>query len=562
MPFVSFILFSTTFALTHYLVKPTSTGVTNSQILSIFTMWTPLVGAVLSFLSMIGMYLVRLVGLKKVKFCGPMLLVLGYAPWMIFGYQLVYREPRFTPIAIAIIEFLGKPILYAGAALTTIGLLWFFISLIRTIKRVHHLGMILTLPFVATLFSGCLGSLIELSCLLSDDPDHCYQAAAVQNSDPYGCEKVLGKGFEGSNPPRDKCYLEIAENTGDYSACDFIKGGVMSYTKQECIATAAIAHNDPAGCRKLTGPDFENCKQSVGASITTNKLASLSEEVENAKSALGADSKNPDLKKKLAELEAKQKDLFDFAPKSIQSEYFTKERETIMSDVDDEDVKSTISQQYIAYRNAHPNESIPNLLKKLDDIKTQQEYVKNLDDQVNEVFDGMKDTVIDFTKENLDEATGASEFTEEMQKKGVEWFKENGGDRVKNGIEHLEWMKGKYDKASEQYEKISAQIDKLKKVYDEANEVYKKIDSVNKLVAEGKIDAGKARVLHGAILLGKGLEYTTQYVPVFGSTISKISKETFEATTKFATERAKRTTAIDKCIDDPEHCDTDGISAY
>jgi len=31
-----------------------------------------------------------------------------------------------------------------------------------------------------------------------------------------------------SNPPKDKCYLMVAENTGDLSACDKIKGGLMS----------------------------------------------------------------------------------------------------------------------------------------------------------------------------------------------------------------------------------------------------------------------------------------------------------------------------------------------
>jgi hypothetical protein len=51
-------------------------------------------------------------------------------------------------------------------------------------------------------------------------------------------------------------------------------------------------------------------------------------------------------------------------------------------------------------------------------------------------------------------------------------------------------------------------------------------------------------------------------VPVFGSTVSKITDATFEATMKFAQKRAERATALDKCINDPEHCDTDSISGY
>jgi DNA repair exonuclease SbcCD ATPase subunit len=214
------------------------------------------------------------------------------------------------------------------------------------------------------------------------------------------------------------------------------------------------------------------------------------------------------------------------------------------------------------FRAKNPNASPDELSAKMGEIKDRQDTIKGLDEQVNEVFDEMKENMSEFVTENIDEATGASEFAEKMQEKGVEWFKENGGDRVKRGIENLEWMKEKYDKASEQYEQISAQIEKLKKVYDEATEIYGKIDKVNKLVAEGKLDKGKAGVLHGAILLGKGLEYSTKYVPVFGSTISKISKATFEETVKFATKRAQRTVALDKCIDDPEHCDTEGITGY
>lgn len=92
--------------------------------------------------------------------------------------------------------------------------------------------------------------------------------------------------------------------------------------------------------------------------------------------------------------------------------------------------------------------------------------------------------------------------------------------------------------------------------------VYDRVDKVNKMLAEGKIDTGKAKVLKGAILLDKGLEYATGYVPVFGSTISTISKETFGTVIELAKKRAERTTSLDKCINDPEHCDPNGISAY
>ena len=96
------------------------------------------------------------------------------------------------------------------------------------------------------LLSGCLGDLIEFSCLFSDDEGHCYQAAAVQESEPEECEKVTSD-FTNSNPPKDKCYLMIAENTGDPSICDDIVGGPASYTREGCIANVLDKHG-PESC--------------------------------------------------------------------------------------------------------------------------------------------------------------------------------------------------------------------------------------------------------------------------------------------------------------------------
>lgn len=561
MPFAAALFFALLFAGFSLMNKPDVSVIQSQAILDIFQKWSVFAGAAFGFLSMLGMYLFWLFGLRRLRLAGPILLLLGYLPWLAFGYNLVYLEPRYAAIAIAIILFFGKPLLYASAVIVGLGILGFLFLLLKNPKT-SPLTKILFVPLIALPLSGCLGELMGVLCDFFPDSDHCFQSAAVQKADPYGCEKIKGEGFKGSNPPRDKCYLMIAENTGDYSACDYIKGGPMSYTKEDCIFAAAVKHDDPKGCRMLTGLAFENCKHDLSQNITTDKLAGIAEEIENAKSALGADPDSAKLKKQLADLEAKKKDLYDFASSDVQNQYFKESREKIMEDIDDDDVKSVIARQFMDYRSKHPNEDMDQLLKKMEQIKENQEYVKNLDDQVNELFDEMKGNVTDFVTENVDEATGASEFAEEMQERGLEWFKEKGGDRVKRGIENLEWMKEKYDKASEQYEEIAGQIEKLKKAYDEAYAVYKKVDAVNKLVAEGKIDKGKAGVLHGAILLSKGLEYATEYVPVFGSTISKISTATFETTIKLATERAKRTTAIDKCIEDPEHCDTEGITGY
>lgn len=111
------------------------------------------------------------------------------------------------------------------------------------------LTAVLTIPL-----SGCLGDWIEFACILdADDPDHCYQAAAVQSADPDDCENVKGEGFSGSNPPKDKCNLMIAENTGDLSACDNMVGGFMSYDPDECVRSV-LSNYGPEACEKAVDP--------------------------------------------------------------------------------------------------------------------------------------------------------------------------------------------------------------------------------------------------------------------------------------------------------------------
>jgi tetratricopeptide (TPR) repeat protein len=428
-------------------------------------------------------------------------------------------------------------------------------------RKLFQILLILATPLLLT---GCIGELMGVVCDFLPDADHCYQGAAIQSGQVEECEKIKGEGFKGSNPPRDKCYLLIAENTGDYSACDQIKGGPMSYSREECIEGAAVKHEDPAGCKKLSGSSFERCKQSVGASITGDKLTAITAEVEEAMSAAGKDPDDADAQKRLADLKAKQKDLFAFATPGAQSQFMKTAREEIMAEVEDDDVKSEISKIFVAYRGENPNADPNQLLKKMEEIRDQQETAKRLDEYANTLMDQLKEGAGEFAGDTMDDLYGEDieKYKEAMAERGMKYLEEKGGKDLKRGIENLEWLKGKYDKASEQYEAINEKLEKLKKVYDEAAEVYRKIDEINKLVASGRLDIGKAKVLHGAVYLGKGLEYATAYVPVFGSTISTVSKETFDATIKFATKRAERTTAINKCIDDPEHCDTDGISAY
>lgn len=359
-------------------------------------------------------------------------------------------------------------------------------------KKFFSLFFVLLSPLFLT---GCLGELIGATCEYLDDQDHCYQSAAVQNGNPEDCEKVKGEGFSGSNPPKDKCYLQIAENTADAEVCDQIEGGIMSYTKEGCVE-------------------------------------GVNEKIDKAS--------------------------------GVDPQEFRKAREEVMADIDDDDVKSSIAKIFSGYRDDHPGMSLDEQIAKMREIKENQETLKRYDEQANTLMDQVKDGASDFAGTTFDDLYGedVKKYQEAMEAKARKLAEEVGGEKLTSSIAQLEALKEKYDKASDQFEKINEKIEKLKKVYAEVAEVTAKVDAINKLVAEGKIDLERAKVLHGAVYLGKGLEYATSYVPVFGSTVSTISKEVMDATLKFATSRAQRTTALDKCIEDPENCDPTGITPY
>jgi hypothetical protein len=105
---------------------------------------------------------------------------------------------------------------------------------------------ILLVTSFSFLLSGCLGDLLDWGCEYSDDEGHCYQSSAIQDSEPERCGNVTSH-FTGSNPPKDKCYLLIAENTGDPSVCDNIVGGPASYTQSECLQNVLQSHT-PESC--------------------------------------------------------------------------------------------------------------------------------------------------------------------------------------------------------------------------------------------------------------------------------------------------------------------------
>lgn len=107
----------------------------------------------------------------------------------------------------------------------------------------NKIGVGLFLVVMLLVLPGCLGQIISVFCpYLYQNSSHCYQRAAVIDSNPDMCEQVEQPEEwkkAGSNPPKDKCYLMIAENTGDKTVCQYIAGGIGSYTKEECYQAAS-----------------------------------------------------------------------------------------------------------------------------------------------------------------------------------------------------------------------------------------------------------------------------------------------------------------------------------
>ena len=150
--------------------------------------------------------------------------------------------------------------------------------------------ILLLLLCVLLLVTGCawnlLYALLGAGCDVSSDP-HCSQNEAIASSDPTTCEKVTAPAEYaklGTDPPKDKCYLEVAENTGNDTNCAKMQGGPGGYEPSECYTKIAEDKLDPTDCAKITGetdttPD--ECYQAVGAKGgTPDKCAGLSGSVE------------------------------------------------------------------------------------------------------------------------------------------------------------------------------------------------------------------------------------------------------------------------------------------
>ena len=394
-------------------------------------------------------------------------------------------------------------------------------------------------------------------CIDSPDAAYCYQDLAIQRGDASYCEKIeVSKETGITNLDKDICYMGVAQATGDPKYCLQMKGGEESYERKDCIIAVAKEDKNFDACNLLRGTQRQDCYAETGRMVQVLDLEDANRKIQELEDRLRSDWRNRDLQRELDELKKQQDLMYEHAIPSVQREYFRQQREKLFEDVEDEQLRSMIARDFSQYRGQNSEATVTELFEKMQQIKEEKETIKRLDQEANRLIDDLKSNIIVYgsgqARNAVDSATSYA----------WEWSFSRGSEEMKWQMSRLEEMKSRYDRASAQYRAINEQIDKFKKVYDEVSEVYNKVNQFNMMVADGKIEEGHAEVLKGAVYLGKGLEYATGYVPVFGSTISTVSKETFDATVKFATKRAQRTTALNKCIEDPLNCDPDGITGY
>ncbi len=322
----------------------------------------------------------------------------------------------------------------------------------------------------------------------------------------------------------------------------------LSEDSDHCYQQAAVSENNPEICDKIEyGPPRDKCHMMIAMNSMDTSYCNEAEWNPLWYSSDFCEWQVLDVVLEEWEDETQKE----------KNEEFRNNKDKIFEEIEDGDVKVEIARQFNDYRKDNQDKSAEEWTKKLEDIAVDVETMKRLDDNANQLLDNLKSSMVWYVNSKTDEAKDQvlSEWWDMVKAKANTLELE---ERIKN----LESIKAWYDKVSDTYNFINEKLESIKKVKEEIESIYKRIDAVDNMLRSDKIDAWQARVLKWAILLDEWLKNVTWYVPVFWSTISTISDETFNVVIKFASSRASRTHALNKCIESPETCDPNGISAY
>ncbi len=116
-PFLICFTFAAVTVAAYALLMPTGDDIGNGQIQEIAKLAAWGVGPVASLLSLFMAGILnlirRIVQLRRVALLDPLVVIASIAPWFVFGWQ-VTGEPRYTPIARAVIDFAARELLWGS----------------------------------------------------------------------------------------------------------------------------------------------------------------------------------------------------------------------------------------------------------------------------------------------------------------------------------------------------------------------------------------------------------------------------------------------------------------
>ena len=311
--------------------------------------------------SLLLLLLLKIIRLAKFKIANIIVLLITYSALLGLATELLFYEKRYTVSSIGIILFAGQPLYCASiGTLIFIGLLFIVPIIYKLIKKkksppstpssgdkveddikavaepeskkpeekpsvINTTAKFLIIATLCLTSEGCtlISGTESLACMMAPDSAHCYQDEAVSSGDPDVCEKIIQPAkFKdmGSNPPKDKCYLMVAQNTNNLDACDKIQGGLMSYTKDQCVLEASIENQNASGCQKLSGASKTKCVTELGPLMTADKVLELDSQIDILKEELKKGS-DANLESQLAGLQKKKDDILAIMSKDNKAQY-------------------------------------------------------------------------------------------------------------------------------------------------------------------------------------------------------------------------------------------------
>ncbi len=507
------LLFAFIFAFLFYYFSitqtPTTGEITSDEIVNIFENYSKFFGIGLAFLSTIIAYFLilikKLIGIGKLKILNVVVVLLSYLPWLIFAVQLLYYENQYTNIAKAIIFYTGAPMFYSSIIVFSLSGVWLLFEIFNILrKKAFILPIIIFLPVFS--LTSCIGDIQYILCGTVMDSDHCFQGSAVQESNPDRCKEIKGKDFEGmgSNPPKDKCYLLIAENTGNQDLCDEIEGGMMSYTKEECFKSVAEKFENPLACEKMSGSDKENCINSLRSKIDALKVIDVDNQLDTLKEELEKDPDDANLKKQYEELEKKRVAMINILSEEEKKTYERQNEpinKLIISDFAQGNLDSETKETLIKLNERLKEQGVPFDKQSYEKFRDYVKYVKDPKNNIENMDD--KDLADDKWRDKLGNAFDK-----------VKFWKSNKTDEEKKYDEQLRF----YERMLNRSKAISQNLSKLEQEFNED------LNTVLGGVAEFGADKVKGLVIEE--IFGKGVSRAHSVTTaVLGEALDNVKKE-------------------------------------